>query len=101
MLTYQRFIIVPGPLLAVIVLTGLIRMAMVWRRFGGPTLLPWLTGVTLIVTPAATAEFDARYVIASIPAFCIAAAIGVKETFDSRLTAAEDRWPDAGEVGHA
>jgi hypothetical protein len=98
--SYQRFIIVPGPLLAVIVLIGLMRMAMAWRRFGGPTLLPWLTGVTLIVTPAATAEFDARYVIASIPAFCIAAAIGVKETFDSRLTAAEERWPDAGEVGH-
>jgi hypothetical protein len=99
--SYQRFIIVSGPLLAVIVLIGLMRMAMAWRRFGGPTLLPWLTGVTLIVTPAATADFDARYIIASIPAFCIAAAIGVKETFDSRLTAREERWPDAGEVGRA
>jgi len=36
----------------------------------------------LIVTPAATAGYGARYLIASIPAFCIAGAIGVKEISD-------------------
>lgn len=79
---YQRFAVVPGWLLAVIVLTGLTGLAAAWRRFGGPTLLPWLAGLVLLVTPAATAGFSARYVVATVPLFCIAAAIGGKETAD-------------------
>jgi hypothetical protein len=54
-------------------------MAVAWRRLGGPAVLPWLTGITLIVTTAATADFDTRCVVASVPAFCIAAAIGSRE----------------------
>jgi hypothetical protein len=46
---------------------------------GGPALLPWLVGTVLIVTPAATAGYGARYLVAGIPAFCIAAAFGVRE----------------------
>jgi hypothetical protein len=76
---YQRYLGLPGPLLAVIVLLGLLGMIVAWRRFGGWGLLPWLTGVVLIVTPPATADFDERYLVASIPAFCIAAAIGLQE----------------------
>ena len=79
---YQRFIVLPGPLLALIVLAGLAGIALAWRSFGGPALLPWLTGAVLIVTPAATAGYGARYLLASIPAFCIAGAIGVKEISD-------------------
>jgi hypothetical protein len=76
---YQRFAVLPGPLLALMVLAGLAGVALAWRSLGGPALLPWLTGMVLIVTPAATADYGARYLLASIPAFCIAAAIGVKE----------------------
>jgi hypothetical protein len=76
---YQRFAVVPGWLLAAIVLAGLTGMAAAWRRLGGPASLPWLTGLVLLVTPAATAGFSARYVLASIAPFCIAAALGVKE----------------------
>jgi hypothetical protein len=79
---YQRFVVLPGPLLGLIVLTGLAGIAMAWRRLGGPALLPWLAGAVLIVTPAATANYGARYVVASIPVFCIAAALGVKELTD-------------------
>ena len=83
---YQRKFGMPGPLIGVIALIGLIG-AVLARRRCGPALLAWLTGVVLIVTPAATADYDARYVVAAIPAFCIAAAIGIRE-IDYRLRAA-------------
>jgi hypothetical protein len=76
---YQRFVILPGLVLALIALTGLIGVGTAWRRFGGPALLPWLTGAVLILTPAATTDYGARYLIASIPAFCIAAGVGAKQ----------------------
>ena len=79
---YQRFVILPGPLLALIVLAGLAGIALAWRSLGGAALLPWLTGMVLVVTPAATADYGARYLLASIPAFCIAAAIGMKDISD-------------------
>jgi len=62
--------------------SGLTGVALAQRSLGGPALLPWLTGLVLIVTSAATAGYGACYLIASIPAFCIAAAIGVKEISD-------------------
>jgi hypothetical protein len=79
---YQRFVVLPGPLFALIVLTGLAGIAVAWRSLGGPALLPWLTGAVLIVTPAATFDYGARYLLASIPVFCIAAAFGVREISD-------------------
>ena len=81
-LVYQRFAVVPGWLLAMIVLAGLSGMAAAWRRLGGPTLLPWLTGLVLLVSPAATAGFSSRYIVAAIPTFCIAAALGLKQISD-------------------
>jgi hypothetical protein len=79
---YQRNVVLPGPLLGLIVLAGLTGITLAWRRLGGPALLAWLTGVILIVTPAATADYSARYLLAGIPAFCIAGAIGIKEFRD-------------------
>jgi hypothetical protein len=87
---YQRHVATPGPLLGAIVLVGLIGAALAWRR-AGPASLAWLTGAVLIVTPAATADFDARYVVAAIPAFCIAAALGVRE-IDYRVRALREAW---------
>jgi hypothetical protein len=76
---YQRFVVLPGPLLALIVLAGLAGIVVAWRSWGGPALLPWLTGTLVIITPAATADYGTRYLLASIPAFCIAAAIGIRD----------------------
>jgi len=75
---YQRFIVVSGPLIGVITLTGVAGLIVAWRRLGGPVLLPWLTGLALLVTPAAVADFDPRYLVCAIPPLCIAAAIGVR-----------------------
>jgi hypothetical protein len=79
---YQRFAVLPGWLLAIIMLSGTAGVGVSWRRLGGPTLLPWLTGVVLLLYPAATAGFSSRYVIASIPTLCIAAALGLKQVSD-------------------
>jgi hypothetical protein len=45
---YQRYIVVPRPLLGVIVLAGLAGLIADWRRLGGPALLPWLVGLCLL-----------------------------------------------------
>ncbi len=76
---YQRYIVVPGPLLGVIILVGLGAVVAAWRRFGGPALLPWLVGLCLLVTPAAIVEFDPRYLVGAIPPLCVAAAIGIQQ----------------------
>jgi hypothetical protein len=90
---YQRLAIVSGPLLGLIVLAGLAGFGLAWRRIGNPVQLPWLVGVATIVVPAATASFDARYLVASIPALCIAAALGVQEVGEAGRAAIARRRP--------
>ena len=46
-----------------------------WRRWGGVGLLPWLVGALLIVLPPMTAGFSYRYVLAAVPAACLAAGL--------------------------
>jgi len=90
-LAYQRYVVLAGPLLALIALAGLAGALIAWRRFGGPVLLPWLTGMALLATPAITAEFDNRYVVCAVPPLCVAGALGVQQIADliKRLRA---RW---------
>jgi hypothetical protein len=72
---YQRYVYVRGTLLAIIVLTGAAGVVARWRRWGGIGLLPWLVGVLLIVLPPMTAGFSYRYVLAAVPAVCLAAGL--------------------------
>ena len=60
-----------------------------WRRLGGEAAMPWVISVALIVEPAATAEFDYRYVLPAVPFACLAAAMAF-----GRDTAARN-WLDA------
>ncbi len=72
---YQRIFYLRGPFLGVIVLIGLAGVIGRWRRWGGVGLLPWLVGALLIVLPPMTAGFSYRYVLAAVPAVCLAAGL--------------------------
>jgi hypothetical protein len=73
---YQEYVWVPGTVYGLILLVGLGGMVLAWRRLGGEALLPWTLSAALIVIPAATAEFDYRYVLPAVPFACLAAVIG-------------------------
>ena len=72
---YQRYIFLPGTLLGIIVLIGAAGVLARWRRWGGVGLLPWLVGALLIMLPPMTAGFSYRYVLAAVPAACLAAGL--------------------------
>jgi hypothetical protein len=79
MRVYQRYIWLPGTVYGLILAAGLGALAWRWRR-GGPgrdAFLPWATSLALIVVPAATAEFDYRYVTTAVPFACVALAIAL------------------------
>jgi hypothetical protein len=80
---YQQVVYLRGPFLFLIALTGAVGVWLGIRRktrvpgtgWGGLGLLPWLVGVTLIVLPPMTAGFSYRYVLAAVPAVCLAAGL--------------------------
>jgi hypothetical protein len=72
---YQRYIYLRGPLLLLIVVIGAAGVLARWRRWGGVGLLPWLVGALLIMLPPMTAGFSYRYVLAAVPAACLAAGL--------------------------
>ena len=72
---YQEYVWLPGTLYGLILLIGLGGIAAAWRRLGGEALLPWAVSLALIVSPAATAEFDYRYLLPAVPFACLAAVI--------------------------
>ncbi len=72
---YEHHVYLPGTVYGLILLAGLGGMVLAWRRFGGEALLPWTISLALVVIPAATAEFDYRYVLVAVPFACLAAAL--------------------------
>ncbi len=76
MRVYERHVYLPGTIYGLILLAGLGGMVLAWRRVGGEALLPWAVSLAMIVIPAATAEFDYRYVLPAVPFACLATVIG-------------------------
>lgn len=86
MRVWQRYVWLPGTVYGLILLAGLGAVVLSWRRrdnegnrggnAGLASLLPWVTSVALVVVPAATAEFDYRYVTTAVPFGCLALAMG-------------------------
>jgi hypothetical protein len=77
---YQKLVFLRGPFLLLFVLTGAAGVVLAARRkqrwgWGGLGLLPWLTGMALIVLPPITAGFSYRYVLSAVPAICLAAGL--------------------------
>ena len=70
---WQRYVWLPGTAYGLILLAGLGGIVLAWRRLGGEALLPWTVSFAMIVIPAATAEFDYRYVLPAVPFACLAA----------------------------
>ena len=96
---YQRYVWLPGTVYGLILLVGLFGIARRWRQAGSAALLPWLCSLALIVAPAATAEFDYRYVTTAVPFACLAAAMTLGAAGRSRHGASggpDGRLADAG-----
>jgi hypothetical protein len=70
---YQKYVWLPGTIYGLILLAGLGGIVLAWRRLGGDALLPWAVSAAMVVVPAATAEFDYRYVLPAVPFACLAA----------------------------
>jgi hypothetical protein len=76
LVSYQRYVYLPGTLLGVILLAGLAGMV-VRRRVGvvQGSGLPWAFAVTILLVPPLVADFDLRYLVPAVPAACLAAAL--------------------------
>jgi hypothetical protein len=86
LVSYQRYAYLPGTLLGVILLGGLVVMIGRRRALGG---LPWAFAVTILLVPPLIADFDLRYLVPAVPAACLAAALA----FAPRSTPeAQRRW---------
>ena len=82
---YQHLVYTYGPLFGIFLLTGLggvvrveglrqRRPRLAWSRRAG-SMLPWVTGVVLLVSPIAVADFDYRYLLPVLPFACLAAGL--------------------------
>ena len=76
---YQQIVVFPPTVVGLITLMACGGIILAWKRRGGPALLPWAIGVVLLAFPAATSGFGARYELAGVAPFCLAAALGLME----------------------
>jgi hypothetical protein len=81
---YQRIFYLYGPLFGVILFIGLGSLVRVYRRGGrfrigrwrdGPSKMPFVCALALLVFPIMVADFDYRYVLPVVPFACLAAGL--------------------------
>jgi hypothetical protein len=75
LVTYQKYVFLPGTLLGVILLAGLAVMVIRRRHRPGGAGLAWAFAVTIVVVPPLVADFDLRYLVPVVPVACLAAAL--------------------------
>jgi hypothetical protein len=86
MIGYQRVVYLRGTMIGLLLLVGLGGIGRAlrggrWRHlrdWGGPALLPWLTGLAILLVPNMTADFSLRYVVPAVPVVCAAAALAFR-----------------------
>ncbi|MDL4772380.1 hypothetical protein [Actinomadura xylanilytica] len=84
---YQDHFFLRGTMLGLILLVGLAGLVPLWRRFGGIAFVPWTLATGLLLAPAATAEFDYRYVLPAVPLASLAAGMTFSPEARTRLAA--------------
>lgn len=97
---YQNMVRLPGPVLLGILLVppvaAFARRREAARLAAGPVwLVPWSVAVVLLITPAAAAEFDYRYVLPAVPLACLAAAQSIRPDL-LRQTGGDQRAKEFG-----
>ncbi|MBA8954470.1 hypothetical protein HNR61_006127 [Actinomadura namibiensis] len=97
MRAYQDHVHLPGTVLGVLLLAAV--AGAVARRRPERVALPWLLSLGLLVVPAATADFDYRYVLPAAPLGALAAALAFVPGRRDAATAPRDEGRDraAGE----
>jgi hypothetical protein len=71
---YQSIIFLPGPVLGLVILVGLVGLLIPRRRTWTGALL-WISAVVVMVLPTAVHEYTYRYLVPAVPLFCISAAL--------------------------
>ncbi|WP_312874737.1 hypothetical protein [Actinomadura litoris] len=95
---YQDHVFLRGTMLAAVLAMGLAGMVPLWRRFGGVAFLPWTLAVGLLLAPAATAEFDYRYVLPAVPLAALAAGMTFSPEVRARFAALGRRVRRMGRI---
>ncbi|TDD92611.1 phospholipid carrier-dependent glycosyltransferase [Actinomadura rubrisoli] len=95
MIDYQDRWFVPGPALGALFALGAAGVA-VARRRRREVLMAWGTGVTLLLFPIASADFDYRYVVPAMPFACLAVGLALSAL---RARASEDETGRADAEG--
>ncbi|MQY04037.1 hypothetical protein [Actinomadura macrotermitis] len=104
MRAYQDWFYLRGTMVGVLLLAGLAGLLALWRpsramlrprtwlrpagdaeRGRSAAFLPWSLATGLLLAPAATAEFDYRYVLPAVPLACIAAAVAFSPQVRARF----------------
>jgi hypothetical protein len=100
LISYQRASWLPGPVLAVLLVVGLVGVLAFPRRDRRrwQILLLWSMAAGLLVLPPMTAQFDRRYVLPAIPFACAAAALAAQVLLAGRRAPAGVPEPAAPAV---